>query len=326
MKGVKFFLVDVLITLGCGSFVAWQGWKCLHKYIENRTAATIQMKNVLTNGEDNLYPAFTVCPISQDSIVSQEDYFESVSYLSYSGDEYSVNTSALKSYYFRGFECYAIEEPLVATKNGLAEFEMKLTEKVLVATVFLHLPGSFFSKTKSIQTQLHYEQNVDYSYEILKAVSTEEELCNADLEYRPDDCLIQLAHEYSMDTLGCSFLSNDSNSVQCQNVDTLIESLVIYQNYTASGSSIECPKHCTDLVQDINLKPIRYYPTNNVSMLYVNFPKYVKEITIRSDYESLELFAEIGGYVGLFMGVSIVQIKSILKFFIIKITHMGVQT
>ena len=61
-------------------------------------------------------------------------------------------------------------------------------------------------------------------------------------------------------------------------------------------------------------------------MLYVNFPKYVKEITIRSDYESLELFAEIGGYVGLFMGVSIVQIKSILKFFIIKITHMGVQT
>ena len=28
----------------------------------------------------------------------------------------------------------------------------------------------------------------------------EEELCNTDLEYRPDDYLIQLAHEYSMDT------------------------------------------------------------------------------------------------------------------------------
>ena len=316
MKGVQFFefLVDVLITLGCGSFVAWQGWKCLHKYIENRTLATIQMKNVLTNGEDNLYPAFTVCPISDSTEL--EDYFESVSYLTYSGEKYSVNTSALKSYYFRGFECYAIEEPMVATKNGLAEFEMKLTEKVLVATVFLHLPGSFFSKTKSIQTQLHYEQNVDYSYEILKAVSTEEELCIADPKYRPDDCLIQLAHEYSMDTFGCSFLNNDT---ECQNMDTLIESLVIYQNYTTSGHSIDCPKHCTDLIQDINLKPIRYHPTRNVSMLYINFPKYVKEITIRSDYESLELFAEIGGYVGLFMGVSIVQIKSILKFFISKV-------
>ena len=90
------------------------------------------------------------------------------------------------------------------------------------------------------------------------------------------------------------------------------------QHYSGHGS-MECPKHCTDLIQDINLKPIRYHPTRNVSMLYVNFPKYVKEITIRSDYESLELFAEIGGYVGLFMGVSIVQIKSILKFFISKI-------
>ena len=36
-------------------------------------------------------------------------------------------------------------------------------------------------------------------------------------------------------------------------------------------------------------------------MLYVNFPKHVKEITLRSDYKSLELFAEIGGYVGLFI-------------------------
>ena len=44
----------------------------------------------------------------------------------------------------------------------------------------------------------------------------------------------------------------------------------------------------------------------NESMLYVNFPKHVKEITIRSDYKSLELFAEIGGYVWLFMDVSIV--------------------
>ena len=73
MKGTKFleFFVDVLITLGCGSFVAWQAWKCLHKYIDNRTAATIQLKNVLKN--DNLYPAFTVCPMGE-SMVEKEQY------------------------------------------------------------------------------------------------------------------------------------------------------------------------------------------------------------------------------------------------------------
>ena len=53
---------------------------------------------------------------------------------------------------------------------------------------------------------------------------------------------------------------------------------------------------------------------SDVSMLYVNFPKYVKEITIRSDYKSLELFVEIGGYVGLFMDVSIVYSTNQVKF------------
>ena len=37
----------------------------------------------------------------------------------YSGDKHSVNTSALKSYYFRCFDCCAIEESLVVTKIGL---------------------------------------------------------------------------------------------------------------------------------------------------------------------------------------------------------------
>ena len=313
MKGIKFFefLVDVLITLGCSSFVAWQGWKCLHKYIENRTTATIQMKNVLTYGTSNLYPAFTVCPLGE--YISKEQYFQSVSYITYTGLEYSVNTSALKTYYFREFECYTIEEPLAATSAGMATFEMTLSSLVQVALVFLHVPGNFFTNTKYIRLSRNYEQSVDYNYEILKAVSTEEEPCIAENEYRQDDCRVQLAHQYCLDTFNCSFQIR-----LCQDMDTLIQTLAVYENFTTKGDD-KCPKQCTDLIQDINLKPIVYHPTQNVSTLSVNFPKHIKEITIREDYKSLELFAEIGGYVGLFMGVSIVQTKSILKFIINRI-------
>ena len=80
--------------------------------------------------------------------------------------------------------------------------------KTELAAVFLHVPGSFFEKVSSIKIQKSYEQNVDYNYEILKAVSTEEEECNSDLKYRQDDCKIQLAHEESLRLLNCSFQSD----------------------------------------------------------------------------------------------------------------------
>ena len=298
--------IDIFITLGCFTFVLWQGEKCLSKLIEKRTTATLQMKNVLTYGQDNLYPAFTICPLNNpENIIGA--YFTT-----YTGLVYLVNTSLLTPLYLKGYTCYTIEPQQKAIEAGLAVFEMKLNTDV--AAVFLHVPGSFFTKTSQIRVQKSYEQNIDYNYEILKAVSTEEEKCNSDSEYRQDDCKIQLAHEESLRILNCSFQIN-----LCEDIGDLIKSLELYENITNSNNST-CPKQCTDLIQDINLQPIIWHPDQNYSKCSINFPKHVKVITIREDYGSLELFTEIGGYVGLFMGVSIVQTKSILKSIIGKLS------
>ena len=291
--------IDIFITLGCFTFVLWQGEKCVSKFVENRTTATLQMKNVKTYGKHNLYPAFTICPLE-----SPEDILNA-HFITYTGLQYNINSTMLKLHFFKKYTCYTIEPPNTAIEAGLASFEMKVS--TVLAAVFLHVPGSFFEKGSSIKIQKSYEQNIDYNYEILKAVSTEEEKCNSDTEYRQDDCKIQLAHEKSLLLLNCSFQID-----LCEEIDELIKSLEIYENITNSDNST-CPKQCTDLIQDINLQPIIWNPEQNYSMCSINFPKHVKVITIREDYGSLELFAEIGGYVGLFMGVSIVQIKSILK-------------
>ena len=95
-------IIDIFITLGCFTFVLWQGEKCLSKFIENRTTATLQMKNVQNYGTENLYPAFTICPLNNPGDILHA-YF-----ITYNGLQYNINTTMLKLHYFRDYSCYTI--------------------------------------------------------------------------------------------------------------------------------------------------------------------------------------------------------------------------
>ena len=250
-------------------------------------------------------------------MATPQEYIESASYTTLQGQVHHVNTSDLNLYIFRGYQCFSLEEPTFVTKAGIAWFDMSLSSLVDYAQVFFHLPGGFFqSSFKAMSCQKHYSLNSDYSYEILRGINTQEEPCQEDLNYRQDDCLKQLAHQYSLDKYGCSF----ERETECTDMDTLVEALEIYQNFTSTTTG-KCLKHCTDVLQDLISQPIRYDPSLNVSKCSLNFPKQVKEILIRGDYKSLELLAEIGGYFGLFLGVSFIQVTSIVNILINSISN-----
>ena len=51
----------------------------------------------------------------------------------------------------------------------------------------------------------------------------------------------------------------------------------------------------------------------------MEFPKYVRVSSSYYSYNLLELLAEVGGYVGLFLGVSIIQISSLVKILMAKL-------
>ena len=301
-------LVNSLITISCITFVVWQSWKCLDKFLQNPTSATIRM-HTNVNRHNNLYPAITVCPIA-NTMATPQEYIQSASYTTLEGQVHLVNTSNLNLYIFGGYQCFSLEEPTFVTKAGIAEFEMILSSMVDFAKVFFHLPGGFFqSSFKDMSCHKHYILDSDYSYEILRGINTPEEPCQEDLDYRQDDCLIHLAHQYSMDKYGCSF----ERDTECTDMNTMVKTLEIYHNVTTTG---KCLKHCTDVLQDLISQPIQYDPTLNVSKCSVNFPKQVKEILIRGDYKLLELLAEIGGYFGLFLGVSFIQVTSLVNILI----------
>ena len=81
-----------------------------------------------------------------------------------------------------------------------------------------------------------------------------------------------------------------------------------YNNLTAKRE--KCPKSCTTLITNIG----SYTETEwTGGYLKIRFQRSVKVSRSRVTYGLLELLAEVGGYVGLFLGVSINQMSSVMN-------------
>ena len=53
--------------------------------------------------------------------------------------------------------------------------------------------------------------------------------------------------------------------------------------------------------------------------LRIEFPKYIRVSSSYYSYTILELLAEVGGYFGLFLGVSIIQISGLMEILMAKL-------
>ena len=78
---------------------------------------------------------------------------------------------------------------------------------------------------------------------------------------------------------------------------------------TTSFRAQSCPYPCkftrTYFRDKIKLKPDH----ENPSSLFLRFSKFVKVSKARYSYGGLELLAELGGYVGLFLGISVFHLS-----------------
>ena len=55
-----------------------------------------------------------------------------------------------------------------------------------------------------------------------------------------------------------------------------------------------------------------YKMRNNITSSQMNFDKYIKVTKAKYSYTELELLAELGGYVGLFLGLSVFDFRQVI--------------
>ena len=129
-----------------------------------------------------------------------------------------------------------------------------------------------------------------------------------------------------MDKVGCTNQFLLDKSQICTDPEDVKKAWKIFNQFRHNQTLVEslCPRSCQ--YQNINLA--RYNEDTDTihpevysfiggdplsKTLEVTFQKYVKLSVARPAYTFLELIAEVGGYVGLFLGVSINQLFNLLS-------------
>ena len=112
-----------------------------------------------------------------------------------------------------------------------------------------------------------------------------------------------------MKKFGCVTPFGYNKTNICTN-STLAKQAFDYYYKTLSRFSDNCLNPCNYfLINAIKLSEVKYF---RKAYLKLSFNEYIKTTTSYYSYLTLSMVAEIGGYVGLFLGVSLYQTTDIL--------------
>ena len=160
-------------------------------------------------------------------------------------------------------------------------------------------------------------------YETFEVLDFDGETCLSDMDYKRDDCLYEAIQKECEDQVGCTTPFNVDKSNICTEVEDARKSAdifaeIAFRNYTKAKEF--CPKACQQYIISFSNKEWFYNSDyDQVIKATFEFPRFVRTSKSNHSYTALELIAEVGGYVGLFLGVSINQISDIFKIMIGKI-------
>ena len=116
--------------------------------------------------------------------------------------------------------------------------------------------------------------------------------------------------------MGCTTPYRPDKSNICTDPDLGKRAFEIYKEVkdNQSFASRMCPRSCKYQIITLSRFEIREdkqtllgIPKTKSKTLSLTFQKFIKISTSRRSYTFLELIAEVGGYVGLFLGISINQ-------------------
>ena len=187
-----------------------------------------------------------------------------------------------------------------------------------------HTPGNWYDDDyKFIRLDPYRNDDVDVNNEIFEVLDYGEEECkNYDLDYKRDDCITNYIESEALTKIGCTtpFIGNSSNI--CTDQKKAKDALKLYlkiRDQSINNELTQCPKPCKFYMIDFGRSSTtqKNESSENIeekrSQLTIKFRKYIKHSKVKYTYQGLEMFAEVGGYLGLLLGMSLNQLPSLIS-------------
>ena len=209
--------------------------------------------------------------------------------------------------------CFTAEPSQEIKKHGIEHIELYIMEKPV--KVYFHTPGMFMNSPGkvSIEVGLNKKIKADLEHENFKMLDIDGLKCNNDINYRRDTCVHEDFEERAIKKYGCTTPFGPNKDKICRS-STI--GLKVLEMYTETLKNHICRSPCSFISSRVMLRTSENYvtfgTTKHKSRVHVYFRENIKVIQAHYLYSGLSLIAEIGGYVGLFLGVSVNQITVLI--------------
>ena len=273
-----------------------------------------QWANSYCSDPKELYEAIAFKP--EDVIASMEiGYWTTSSAIKYS------SIHEFKDWYYRDYEysgrCVNLALSHEHRQRGIKQItlHLRVNSTILIGTPGMLIKGSdaLISKS-SVEVGKMYSLNIYHKiYELLDYGG---ESCNNDKSYQLDDCNSNGTEKKSMEMIGCTSPYALNKTKICTDATKARKAADIYTEFMDYSDDLVdvknyegCYYPCSYfVVSGKNSRTMKMGETYKYAEVYLKFEQLIKETKSYYAYSGLSLIAEIGGYVGLFLGISINQL------------------
>ena len=344
-ENLPFQLASLILTVFCLFFVAYKSQECLEKYLKNLQSSTVAIEDASKHD----YPAASICLNDLDAFYLEtlkkcnltpneyrwdeiwtgngtEDFCNDPSalYEEMTKDPFNSVVSAVTVNLNFNLTAYTTKDDWV---NGRCyEFELPKDTKITTmefrfwnsAYVYIHSPGSFHGTDYwDIQVLIGKVIFVNILHEVFEVLDFDGQPCKKYPNGR-DKCIDDKIHEISMEELGCTSPYGQNKSNICTNHGKSSKAYSIFEDLTLNNlteANKYCPRSCAYQILSLDKTFLDNPASSSKTQGYLRlrFQNFIKVSKSHLGYGWLEFVAEVGGYVGLFLGVSINQSLLILR-------------
>ena len=199
-----------------------------------------------------------------------------------------------------------------------------------IAQVFFHNPEMFLTAKENTELLQQHEiyakttYDLDVNHEMFNTLGDgKKKACSMDPNYSKDNCANREVERESMKNFGCTTPFGINKTKICQNIEDIAKVKEIYTD--------KIEKHHSQCLNPCSFFSIMSMKTKEKKIWFAKTPGSLVEITFKENikvtssyylYSGLSLIAEVGGYVGLFLGVSVNQIANLFEWILTKMNFL----
>ena len=187
--------------------------------------------------------------------------------------------------------------------------------------IYFHPPGEFLASRQRQYLDLGINEKVelDLEHQIDNVLSLGQQSCHPDPDYDRDQCMQRILFNTSMSQFGCTTPWGPNKDHICTNetIGKLVQqnymALLYFKNVTDFDET--CPRPCTIMKLRPGLAKTsfqKYISKTASASLHVKLQDLITVTDDQYAYTWLSLVAEVGGYVGLFLGFSVYQVTDVI--------------